>query len=252
MPIARLCLRNSIKLSDVIEILKASFVDAAVVELEMNKEEISGSKISVMSGVHRKDVTRLQRSGAELKPEKNVVARVMVAWQQDPRFRTKNGKPRVLNAEGRDSEFAQLVESVTGGDLNSYATLFEMERIGVLSKQGKRVKLRWRDYVSAGNLQEGLGMLADDANDLMSAVEENVYANHSVPNLHLKTEFDNISSAALPKIRQWMLNEGSLLHKRAREFLSQFDLDFNPKMETKTGGARVILGAFSRIIEERV
>lgn len=249
-PICRLCVRNSVKLLDVVEILKASFVEAASEEIRTQGQTLSGSKISIMSGVHRKDVVRIQSEGVSLKSDKNIIAKVMVRWQHDKKYRTKVGEPRVLDAEGRNSEFATLVESVTGGDLGAYALLFEMERIGAIQKQGKKVKLIWRDYVSSGDAAEGFDMLAGDAEDLITAVEENIYSNPKVPNLHLKTEFDNVSRESLPAIREWLLSEGSLFHKRVREYLSQFDQDLNPKLKGARAGARVVFGAFSRISKE--
>lgn len=249
-PICRLCVRNSIKLLDVVEILKASFVEAATEEIKAQGQTPSGSKVSIISGVHRKDIVRIQKDGVGLKSDKNIIAKVMVKWQHDPKFRTKAGEPRTLDAEGRNSEFASLVESVTGGNLSAYALLFEMERIGAIEKNGKRVKLVWRDYVSTGNAAEGFELLAGDADDLITSVEENIYTNPKVPNLHLKTEFDNISHESLPTVREWLLNEGSVFHKKVREFLSQFDIDLNPKLKGGRAGARVVFGAFSRISKE--
>ncbi len=251
-PICKLCLRNSFKLGDVVEVFKVVFVEVSKDELRKSGHEISGSRISVMSGVHRKDVTRIEsgESGiVELKEQKNLLAKIMVKWQHDSRYRTKQGKPRILNAEGRESEFAKLVEEVNGGNINSYATLYEMERIGAIEKTEKRVKLVWRDYVSDDDVAEGLTMLADDTYDFISAISENIFDKPEVHNLHLKTQFDNISQTDLPTIREWLLREGSLFHKRVREYLTDFDLDLNPTLLGKKGGERVVFGSFSRITE---
>ncbi len=55
-------------------------------------------------------------------------------------------------------------------------------------------------------------------------------------------------SEALEEIRRWSAREGSAFHERARNFLSKYDRDLNPKLGG-TGTYRVAIGSFS-VIEE--
>jgi len=239
-PVIRLCLRHSLKLGDLIEMAKIAFIQVAQEDLKRLNHEVSMSRLTAVTGVHRKDATRISRSGGAFEPPDNLLSRIMVQWQHDKRFTTKEGKPGVLSAEGRESEFAQLVESVNGGNLSAYAVLYEMERIGAVQRDGNRVKLCWRDFVIEDNVEHGLGLLAGDTNDLAGAVEENIFDRPAVPNLHLKTEFDNIEARKIPEIRGWLLEQGSLFHKRAREYLSQFDCDMHPSSAVKKACKRVV------------
>ena len=75
-------------------------------------------------------------------------------------------------------------------------------------------------------------------------VEENVIEKAKPPHLHARTEYDNISPKDLTVIKEWLLKEGAALHKRARTFISNFDLDINPDKEKK-GGSKVVVGTFS-------
>ena len=59
-----------------------------------------------------------------------------------------------------------------------------------------------------------------------------------------RTEYDNISISDFPEIRKWLIKEGAAFHNKARGYLSQFDLDINPKPDHE-GGARVTVGTFS-------
>lgn len=241
----RIALRNSIKLSDCVEVLKATYVEVAREELERNGEAASASKISAMTGVHRKDIARLKASGGRPLEKHNAISRVMVQWQHDKRFLTKSGRPRVLDAEGRSSEFAELVEAANGGNLNAYAVLFEMERIGAIKKRGSSVRLVWRDYAPKVSAEDGLQMLAEDVTDLYQAVEENIAETFETPNLHLKTEFTKVIATALPEVREWFLHKGSDFHKQARKFLSQYDLDMNSELDQQLDVVHVALGSFS-------
>jgi len=251
-PIVRLCLRRSLQLNDVIDVLKEVFVGVAKEELGARGEGVSLSRLSVMTGVHRKDVTRLERETSSERGANNIIARVMVQWQHNPRFATAAKKPRVLGAEGRDSEFAALVRSVNGEDVSPYAVLHEMERLGAIERRGRNVKLAWRDFVSGEDLRSGLEMLASDTADLGAAVEENLFSAGTLDkNLHLKTEFDNVVPEAAAEIRGWIIREGSAFHRRARDYLARFDRDLNPALPHGDTRCRVALGTFSLTVAEQ-
>jgi hypothetical protein len=65
-------------------------------------------------------------------------------------------------------------------------------------------------------------------------------------NLHIHTEYDNVPTKDLPKIRAWLLDQGKAFHRRAREYLSRFDRDVSrTSSESDSGSGRVIVTAFS-------
>ncbi|RMG41409.1 MAG: hypothetical protein D6719_08635 [Candidatus Dadabacteria bacterium] len=246
VPIARLCLRHSLKLNDIVRVWKHALVRVAQAELIANKEKVSVSRISLMTGVHRQDVTRLREEPVPLAQEKDLISRVLGQWQYDPRFITKSGKPRVLEAEGKDSEFAALVHSVSA-EPNPYSVLYEMERSGVVERTPRGVKLKSRIHVaSGGDMEEVLRMLAPDVADLSEAVYENLSGEDSIRNLHLRTEFNRVAEESVPEIKNWLLRQGSKFHKKVRDFLAKHDTDLNKKLKSKKT-VRVVYGSFSRV-----
>lgn len=88
-------------------------------------------------------------------------------------------------------------------------------------------------------------MLSQDTADLICAVEENISAAGAPTNLHIKTEYDNIPSKDVVKIKRWFLKEGSAFHRRARKFLSQFDRDIVSQQKPLDKRMRVAIGSFS-------
>ena len=245
-PILRFCLRRSLKLQDLQEVCKAVFLEIAEDEIRKTAKPVTLSRLSVMTGVHRKDVSRISRDGDEVVRANSLVVKVIGQWQNDNRFSTKSGKPRVLSAEGANSEFVKLVHSVSK-DLNPYTVLFELERIDAVERTARGVRLQTGLYNPHGDEHQAFQLLARDSEDLMSAVEENIVATEEVPNLHISTEYDNIPLKHLPRIRTWFLEEGSAFHQRARSFLSDFDRDVNPiRRRGSKGRVRVAVGSFSR------
>ena len=248
-PVIRYCLRHSIKLQDFVEIAKALYVESANDELQREGSEISISRLSIMTGVHRKDVPRLQSNERTEQPfGADLSARVLGHWQTSRRFLTKNGKPKVLQIEGAESEFSALVQSVSR-EMNPYTVLFELERAGMVDRTTHGLRLKARSFITADNLDEGLHFLQTDSEDLIQAVEENLFSQQQIRNLHIKTEYDNIGETDLDSIRSWLLAQGEAFHAKARRFLATFDRDVNPKISKRkepSRRVRIALGTFSR------
>lgn len=246
-PIARFCVTRSIKIQDFVEVAKKAFVEAAAAEVARQDKEASVSRLSVMTGVHRREVMRIWSEDSRPKTKTDLVVRVMGTWQADRHFSAR-GKPRVLSLEGKDAEFKALVRSVSQ-DLNPYTVLFELERAGAVERVKNGVRLRAGAFRPSGGLKDKLELLARDTRDLIQAIEENVFDEPEIPNLHIKTEYDNIPRQFVPKIREWLLRRGAEFHEEARRFLAQFDADLNDKLQGKAGGVRAAIGSFS-VIED--
>lgn len=242
-PLMRFCVRYTLQIKEIIEAVKVGLVDAAEEDLRGRSAEPNVSRISAMTGLHRREVTRIFRQREIVEEPRGLVTRTIGQWRQDRRFSTKPGVPRVLSFDGPKSEFRKLCRAVSA-DLNPGTMLLELERIGAVQRGNNGIKLITGNYVPKGNMKEGLSMLARDMNDLINAVSGNVFGAPKVPNLHGKTEFDNISPAEEERIRKWLLEEGSAFQQRAAQFLSQFDRDVNPHADKAAGRIRVAVGSF--------
>lgn len=247
-PALRFCLRNSIQVRTVFEAAKTVLVELAVDEIKRTQSEVTISRISVMTGLNRRDAGRIYREEGSAYRVDNLSSRVLGLWEQDSRFLTKSRKPRVLRYQGKDSEFKTLVKLVSK-ELNPATVLFELERTGAVSRTSKGVKLIRAVELYEGKPAKGLDLLARDIDTLATLVEENLFQPSAIRNLHIRTEYDNIIVKELPKIRKWLLKQGKLFHKRTRTYVSQYDIDLNPDI-TEEAGARVVLGAFSWTKEE--
>ena len=127
-PIIRLCFRQSLGLHDVVEAAKVLFIKVAEEDLQKSGEKISVSRLSVITGVHRKDAERIYRQGEVEIGGTRLSGKIISQWRRDKRFLTKNNRPRVLSYLGEDSEFAKLVRTVSA-ELKSGTIRFDLERI---------------------------------------------------------------------------------------------------------------------------
>lgn len=255
-PVLRFCLLQSVKHQEISEVIKSVLLQIAEEEAKRRRVAVSDSRLSVMTGLHRRDVARL---GAGHKPGRDrgdIVTRVIGNWQQLRRFRTKSGRPRTLEIEGKDSEFVDLVRTVSQ-DVNPYTVLFEIERVGAVERTNQGLRLRKRLFIPKGDFKAGVELLGHDMEDLVSAVQENITQEPDIPNLHIKTEYDNIPRCAVEEIRRWFIREGSAFHQRARNYLSQFDRDLSASNSRQRSSedrdrVRVAVGTFSRIDDDAI
>ena len=243
-PVIRLALRHSLQLQDLIEAAKVVFVEEAEAELVAQGEKVTVSRLSLLSGLQRKDVARVQEQAERREYPQALLSRVIGQWQLDPRFSTKKGAARTLEVSEGAKSFRELVRSVSS-DVNPGSILKELIRLGHVRLEGARVRLEVRAYVPRRNPRESLRLLAADSSDLIEAVESNIFSGAKPKHLHAKTEFDNVPEEAADEIKRWFLKRGGEFHEEVRRFLAPFDRDVNREVGVEGGRCRVAIGTFS-------
>ena len=137
-PLVRLMLSHGITYPYLSDLLKGLFVEVAEGDFRLDAKPPTDSRVSLVSGLHRKDVSRLRgfRDSAE-RAETAVVprgAQVVAQWMGHPRYLLENGQPRPLArlaSEGGELSFEALVTSVNS-DIRSRVVLDEWLSLGVV------------------------------------------------------------------------------------------------------------------------
>ena len=241
-PIVRFCLNRAMKVQDILECLKFALIDVAVEEISKLNERVNVSKLSVATGLRRREVMRIYREGDHKSWAVGLSTKVIGAWRNDRRFLTKQGKPRVLSLAGQDSEFSRLVHSVSH-DVPTASVLFDLERMGAARRTERGVELCADGLPGERDLSEACRMLSEDVAVLMRTVEENVEHAHQIPNLHMRTVFDNIGREDLAGLREAVLREGSEFHARLAKLVAKYDLDLHPRKD-QVGGGKLTVTSF--------
>jgi hypothetical protein len=226
-----------------VEQAKIVFIDCAKSELEKRREKVNVSRLSILTGLRRREV---QRFASEDLGQKEMIAsipaRVLGLWEQSPEFLTKAGKPRVLTVES----FEGLVKRVSQ-DLHPGTVLFELKRHRAVEEVPKGIRMLRAEQILSDEPLKAYEMLSRDLEDLFSSVEQNIAQEQPLKNLHAKTEYDSISESDLAEIKTWFLKEGTAFHMKARQFLAQYDRDINPERNDGSQACRVCIGTFSRV-----
>lgn len=244
-PVVSFCLRNGLRIQDVTSNIREAFLEMAIEQLKAEGIEVSASRLSVATGIHRKFIPGLLKQRTSNGTSRSLLIRLIEIWQRDRRF-SKDKSPKPLSVQYPDGEFFALVDRVSA-DLNPYTVLSELERRGVVLRHEDSITLKEQFLVVKEDLVEALNVVSSDSCDLLKATEENLKVSEEKRNLQLSTEYDNIAVIHAQEIRNWMLSEGSALHARARSFLAPLDRDLSEQVETGHDRIRVKLAAFSLI-----
>jgi hypothetical protein len=242
-PAVRFAVRRGVRIRAITEELKSLLVEEAQRELHRTQQDLTASKLSVMTGLQRRDVQRISSPLSEPTQHLDLLTRIVGAWTSGARF-SRGGKPHPLSYEGASSDFAELVRGVST-DLNPTTILFELERLGLAERRGQELALLWNAYQISGDVDDAYALLARDLHALIDGVDRNIIKDSPIPNLHISTHFDNVTVYEMQSIREWLLKKGAALHAEAREFIGSFDKDINPSRYSTPGGMKVTLTSFS-------
>jgi hypothetical protein len=236
-----------VRSAQVEEFIREAFVHEAEHEIRSAQGAFSVSKVSVITGLHRTEVSRLLAGERPERGQHDLLNRIIGLWSTAKRYRTQEGTVRDLTFEGLGSEFAALVARVSK-EVTHYPILFELERIGAIEYHGQQVRLVAQEYTPQEDLQYGLDLLSADTADLASAIEANLCKKFPQPSLHLRTSFDNIDPHKLSEIRGWIMRKGAEFQSAVREYLASHDRDSSNEGTSSTEArekARVTVSSFS-------
>lgn len=237
-PLVRIILRNGVSYGSFAELAKRTFVNVAMNDFTIKGRKQSISRVSVITGLNRKEVKRLYDSIAEDKTSElderyNRAARVIAGWRREATFREGMGLPPELPIEGEGTTFASLVKRYSG-DMPVRAVLDEMERIGAVTRTAEdRVQLKSRSYLPQTDENMKLAILGTDVGQLISTIGFNLDANPEDVRLQRKVSYDNLPEEAITPFRQFSKEQAQLWLEKLDAYLAQYDRDTNPDIEGK-------------------
>jgi hypothetical protein len=178
-PLVRLLIRNGVPYQAFATSLKHVFVEAARAELSARSMSQTDSAVTLLSGVHRRDVRNLARPGssrrvATAEPH-SIPSEVIARWLTDPAYLDASGSPRPL-ARGSQEEpgsFDALVAGVSR-DVRPRAVLDELVRLGALREDGERLCLVGTGFVPRQDFEELSRLFAENLSDHAAAAASNL------------------------------------------------------------------------------
>ena len=207
------------------ELLKFVYVGEAIRHYgQINGRPLTDSRISLLSGIHRKEVRRLRLElhaapgRIALRHGANVAAQMVAAWSASEAYRDPAGMPRVLplRAEGMPS-FEGLVRLVKA-DMRPRTILDDLLRAGVVVLDGDSVRLVRSGYVS-DLPDDRVAFLGANVGDHLQSAVHNMEG--AEPYLEQAVYFEDLPADAMEGVRRDLRAMGTRLLQEAHQRVSK-------------------------------
>jgi Family of unknown function (DUF6502) len=144
--LAACVIKRRMPFNSVLQLLKNRCLAYAAEELHSRGEKATVSRLSVVTGLNRKDVASLLGRGADYVVSQSdgihgLAQEIINRWTVDGDFLTPSGRPRRLSLDaGEPLGFRELV-SRASGDINYLPVLRELESLGLVRRENSMALL---------------------------------------------------------------------------------------------------------------
>ncbi|MDE3010545.1 MAG: hypothetical protein KGI67_06610 [Pseudomonadota bacterium] len=246
-PLVRLMLTHGVTYPLITDVIKSTYVDVARREFRLSGKRQTDSRISLLTGVHRKDVKRLIEEGergADGASGVSLGAALVARWLGEPELTDAQGRPLPLPrlaSDGGKISFEALVESVSK-DIRSRVILDEWLRVGVVQLDRQdRVVLNPNALAPARDFGEKLHFLEANVHDHLAAAVHNLSGGQP-PMLERSVFYDQLSAGSVDELRrlaaELAMHAIQVLNRRAIE------LERDDREQSRLADQRINFGAY--------
>lgn len=209
-PLVGALIEQGVTYSQFAQALKQAFLDAAREALQRQDKRITDSALSLLSGVHRKDVRAMaHRTAGRSTPARalSIASQVFARWSRDSAYLDNEGNPLPLPVRtraGQGPSFEQLTRSVSK-DFHSRSVLDELLRLGLAEMRGDLLHLKADSFVPQQGFEELLLSISANAHDFMAATMgnlANVGSGRKAPFIERSVFEDRLSDQSVAALRE--------------------------------------------------
>ena len=225
-PLVRLLLSHGVTFQMFGEIVKSVYVKVAEEEFKLENKEQTDSRVSLLTGIHRREVNRLRNEPADqisLSQSASMSALLITIWSGHAEYLDEQGLPiplpRLASKVGGQS-FESLVQSVSK-DFRSRVVLDEWLRQGVVTiDEDDRVHLIVDAFAQPQDMGEKIYYFGQNIHDHLAATAHNLNGGMP-PFLERCVFYDKLSADSVQELDKYSRTVGMrALHsynKRAAE-----------------------------------
>lgn len=207
-PLVRVMLAQGITFAYAAELLKSLMVEVADQNFRLDGKPPTDSRVSLLSGVHRKDVNRLRNvqtaANADVKMPSIVSlgAQLVAQWLGNPQYQDAQGQPKPLPryiSEGGVASFEGLVMGVNS-DIRSRVVLDEWLRLSVVHLDDeRRVCLNTQAFVPAKGFDEKAFYFGHNLHDHAAAAAHNLLG-QAPPFMERSVHYSGLSAQTIEQL----------------------------------------------------
>jgi len=182
-PLVRLAIARGVRFPELSDMLKEIYVAASAAHFRLQGKRLTDSRISLLTGLQRKDVKSLRERITDSSDESpdaagaGLLPRVLAHWVSGANFCDSRGNPRVLPRVGDYASFAALVAEVSR-DVHPRTVLDELTRLGLAEFDADRdaVSLESSAFLPTRDDAALLGYFGANLGDHAEAAARNIEA----------------------------------------------------------------------------
>ncbi len=179
-PLVRILLSHGIAFQTFSEMVKTAYVTVADEEFKLSSKPQTDSRISLLTGINRREVTRIRNepaTGIELPQHSSMSALLLAIWSGNAEYLDQNGRSiplQRLSSKGEEKSFEQLVQSISK-DFRPRVVLDEWLRQGIVTLDNEdRVHLRIDAFAQPRDLEEKRYYFGQNIHDHLAAAAHNL------------------------------------------------------------------------------
>lgn len=227
-PLVRLLLSHGISFPTFCDLIKSTYVKVAEEEFRLASKPQTDSRISLLTGIHRREVNRLRNEPAtelNLSQHASMSALLLSIWSGNPEYLDEQGLPiplpRLANkGKSEERSYESLVQSVSK-DFRARVVLDEWLRQGIVTlDEDDRVHLSADAFVQPQGIEEKIYYFGQNIHDHLAATVHNLEEG-APPFLERCVFYDKLSAESVRELAGYSRLVGTrTLHafnKRAAE-----------------------------------
>ncbi len=226
-PLVRYLVGQGCTYGTLVDLLKMVYVDETIRHYgALGGRPLTDSRLTLMTGIHRKEVKRLREMLAEggmdvgLRADANVASKVVALWGARPEFLSADRRPLRLSMRAEQGPDFETLTRLAKADMRPRAILDELVRAGVaqVDPADGRIGLLRMAYIS--DLPEDkLAFLGQNVGDHLQSAVHNL--EHRPPFIERALFFDALPVGVLDVIRPQLEQLGANVLSQAHAQVSQ-------------------------------
>ncbi len=225
-PLVRLLIARAVPFTNVADLLRWVYVDVASRDFVIEGKPQTDSRVSLLTGVHRREVKRLRRhaSPSFRAPKSATLASQLISrWTTELEYLDEAKAPRPLPymlASGRTATFESLVRSVST-DIRPRVVLDEWVRLGIAHvDEDDKVHLDAEAFVPAQGAEELAYYFGRNLHDHIAAGAHNLLG-EGQPLLERSVSYNNLGLDSVEELEKLVRDEAMrglrAVNERAQE-----------------------------------
>lgn len=228
-PLVHLLIKHEVTHAELTELVRQAYVDVAYNSYGIPDQEMTVSRVAVLTGLSRKEVVRLKAladAESPIKQTPNRAQRVVQGWMSDKEFLNSKKRPKILPIKNlvNSEEYGSFVALCKrySGDITYGAVLDELNRVEITTQpDSDTVKLVNTAYVPKKDELEQVRVIATCIADLFNTSLHNIDAEAGQERFQRQVVYGGIDETIAEEFRELAAEKSAELVEELNVFLAE-------------------------------